>query len=244
MADLGRMIEQAIILAGGKGTRLWPLTQNTPKPLVLVSQKPFLVWQLLYLKNQGFRRALLLVSHFADQIIQYFEKHPIEGLEIEFSVEPEAMGTGGALTNAMALLEDSFFVLNGDSFAPIPYREMEEEFNKSKADICMAVTAADVNPEVPGNVRAQGSKLVEYRKDGGANAGYSWIDAGVYVYKKSALDGVELGTYGIEKTWTQALQKQAVVVYPVSQRFFDIGTPDRLQFFEKNLPQFFNVSKI
>jgi len=237
------MIEQAIILAGGKGTRLWPLTQNTPKPLVLVSQKPFLVWQLLYLKSQGFRRIVLLVSHFADQIIQYFEANPIEGLTIEFSVEPEALGTGGALTNAMAYFDDSFFVLNGDSFAPLDYRAMEEVFHKSGNEICMAVTAADVNPEVPGNVKARDSKLIEYRKDGGTNAGYTWIDAGVYIYKKSALDGIELGTYGIEKTWMQALQKQSVVVHPVTQRFFDIGTPERLQFFESNLPKFFDVSK-
>lgn len=237
------MIEQAVILAGGKGTRLGTLTKNTPKPLVLVAQKPFLVWQLLYLREQGFRRVLLLVSHFADQIIQYFEQNPIEGLEISFSMEPEALGTGGAITNAMAQLEDEFFVLNGDSFAPIDYRAMNDVYVKSGAEICMAVTAADVTPEVPGNVRVQGAKLVEYLKDGGASAGYSWIDAGVYIYKKSALYDVELGSYGVEKTWSQALSRQAMVVHPITQRFFDIGTPERLQNFENNLNKFFDLDK-
>lgn len=237
------MIEQAVILAGGKGTRLGALTTNTPKPLVLVSQKPFLVWQLLYLKQQGFRRVLLLVSHFADQIIQYFETHPIEGLDISFSMEPSALGTGGAITNAMAQLEDEFFVLNGDSFAPIDYRAMNDVYAKSGAEICMAVTAADVTPEVPGNVRVQGAKLTEYLKDGGAQAGYAWIDAGVYIYKKSALYDIELGAYGVEKTWTQALSRQAMVVHPITQRFFDIGTPERLKYFESNLSKFFEVEK-
>lgn len=229
------MIEQAVILAGGKGTRLMPLTKNTPKPLVLVGQKPFLVWQLLFLKNQGVKRVLLLVSHFSEQIIKYFTDHPIEGLKISFSVEPEPMGTGGAVVHALNQLEEEFFLLNGDSFAPIDYRHMENVFRQDHTSISMATISASLVPEVAGNVKIVDGKVSEYKKD----AGYDWIDSGVYIYKKSVLENLVAGSYGIEKTWEDSIKKRLMLAHIIEQRFFDIGTPERLKNFEDKLDLFF-----
>ena len=235
------MIEQAVILAGGKGTRLMPLTKDIPKPLVLVNKKPFLEWQLLFLQKQGTRRALLLVSHLADKIVDYFTQHPIPGLDITFSHETEALGTGGALLNAIEKLEDTFFVLNGDSFAPIRLKEMESEFRKKTSDICVAVLPAEKNMEVPGNMKITEGCVVEYKKEAGIAAGYPWIDAGVYIYNKSVLAKVKAsGFFGIDKTWESSIQNKTMVVYKMSDPFFDIGTPDRLKFFEGKIEKFFD----
>src|ERR1700693_504041 len=112
------MIEQAVILCGGRGTRLGALTAELPKPLLPVDEAPFLDLLLFEPARHGIRRILLLAGFGADRIADYAGATPLNtrfGLTIEVAVEPEPAGTGGALWHARHLLDPEFLMLNGDS---------------------------------------------------------------------------------------------------------------------------------
>src|SRR5436305_1410835 len=106
-------IEQAVILAGGLGTRMRPMTEQVPKPMLPVKGKPFLYHQLRLLESHGFRRALLLVGYLGEQIEEYFGSEDFRSkdavalgltIDIDYSYESSPLGTGGALKNAAAKL--------------------------------------------------------------------------------------------------------------------------------------------
>src|SRR5947199_3481177 len=112
------MIRQAVILCGGRGTRLGALTAEMPKPLLPVDGAPFLDLLLFELGRHGIRRVLLLAGFAAGHIAGYAAATPVKtrfGLGLEVTVEPEPAGTGGALHRVFDRLDDRFLVLNGDS---------------------------------------------------------------------------------------------------------------------------------
>ena len=116
------MIEQAVILCGGRGTRLGALTADLPKPLLPVDEAPFLDLLLFELGRHGIRRILLLAGFGAARIADYAATTPLKarfGLAVEVAVEPEPAGTGGALWHARHRLDDRFLLLNGDSWFDI-----------------------------------------------------------------------------------------------------------------------------
>src|SRR3954447_18395096 len=110
---------QVVILAGGLGTRLWPLTGQIPKPMAPVGGVPYLEHQLRLLRTQGLHDVLILTAYLGNQIENYFKDGRRVGLHIRYSREPEPLGTGGALRNAMHMLDDAFIVIYGDSYLPI-----------------------------------------------------------------------------------------------------------------------------
>jgi len=112
---------QVVILAGGKGTRLRPITYQVPKPMVPIHGKPFLQYQLELIKSLGINEVLLLVGYLGKQIEEYFGGGPKFGLNIEYSYENNPLGTGGALKNAEEKLAEKFLLLNGDTFLPMDY---------------------------------------------------------------------------------------------------------------------------
>src|SRR5437879_6496433 len=120
-------IEQAVILAGGLGTRMRPLTEQVPKPMLPVNGKPFLEHQIRLLESRGFLRVLLLVGYLGEQIEEYFalDSH------IDYSYESSPLGTGGALKNAAAKLDSKFVVLNGDTYLDVDYGKFCADFERS-----------------------------------------------------------------------------------------------------------------
>ena len=127
------MSKQAVILLGGKGTRIQSLYADRPKCLVPVAGKPFLLWQMEWLQAAGFERVHLAAGYMADVLISWLETHPFADMYITLSVEEQPLGTGGALLYARDYLEDeTFFVLNGDSLAPkLDFQALEKAHQKS-----------------------------------------------------------------------------------------------------------------
>src|SRR6266571_3760756 len=115
---------QAVVLAGGLGTRLWPLTKEIPKPMAPVNGLPYLEYQIRLLAAQGFLSTLILTGYLGEQIESYFQDGSALGLSLRYSREPAPLGTGGALRHARALLEERFLLIYGDSFLPIGYRPL------------------------------------------------------------------------------------------------------------------------
>jgi len=120
---------QAVILAGGLGTRLEPLTKQTPKVMVFVNDRPFLQHLLELLKRQGIDDVILCIGYLREQIKDFLQNGERLEIRIRYSEENERLlGTGGALKQAQNLLDDHFFVINGDTYLPIDYTEIERAF--------------------------------------------------------------------------------------------------------------------
>src|SRR5260370_9474138 len=134
---------QAVILAGGLGRRMRPITETIPKPMIMVARKPFLQHQLELLSDAGIERALLLVAYLGEQIQEYFGDGAKFGCHISYSFEPTLLGTGGALKNAEAQLQDYFVLVNGDTYLGIDYRALGKEFVAAN---CSALIVAYEKP--------------------------------------------------------------------------------------------------
>lgn len=226
---------QVVILAGGLGTRLRPITETIPKPLVPVFDKPFLFWQLLDLKAQGFTRILLLVAYLGQQIVDYFGDGSSLGLEIEYSFEPSPMGTGGALKNAQDLLDDEFILINGDSFLQAPLVEMVKEFRDQNLEALISTYDNRVpTPVIPNLITSEGL-VRNYKKDAGLAEGFDLIDSGVYVIKKKVIERTQADHFALADLWPDLVKQQKLGAFAVNERFYDIGTPERLKEFEEKV---------
>ena len=224
---------QVVILAGGLGTRLRPLTHTVPKPMVLINGKPFLEYQLEMLKKNGFKDFILCTGYLGEKIEEYFGNGEKIGIHIKYSKESEPLGTGGALKNAQKLLEDEFTVIYGDSFLPMDYKSLIADFNKSKK-LAMPVVFKN-NPKIVLN-NIEVSKTGEVLRYDKRNEGQSnYVEAGVHVFKKGVLNFVpENSVFSLEEELLPVLIKKGELnAHITNKRFYDIGTFERLEIFTK-----------
>lgn len=230
-------INQAVILVGGKGERLKPLTDNMPKPMVEVCGRPFLEYLLLLLKGNEIRNLLFLAGYLGGKIETYFGDGRKWGVKIDYSFEKEPVGTGGALKLAKDKLEDEFFLLFGDSYLPINYMKMANEYTKSKKKAVLAIYDNREDTGVPFNVTVDKSKKIIslYDKGKGNTQSFNYCDAGVAVVNKEVLSLVR-GKMPIsfeEETYPKLIAKGGLGYYIAENRFYDIGAIGRIKNFEK-----------
>jgi len=229
---------QVVILAGGLGTRLRPITEKVPKPMVPVASEPFLYWQLSDLKSQGYKKVLLLVAYLGEQVRTFFGDGSGMGLQIEYAFEPEPLGTGGALKNALPQLANEFILLNGDSFLQAPLIEMERTFERGYDAVISTYDNHDPVPVIP-NLKVRGDKVVDYKKDAPASEGFDKIDSGIYVMKKALVEGEKRERFMLADLWPPLIASGKLGAFGVHERFYDIGTPDRLKEFEEKVRDYF-----
>lgn len=225
---------QAVILAGGLGTRLRPITERIPKPMVEVSGEPFLVRIVRWLVQHGFRRQLLLLGYRGEMVSQYFGDGSRFAAEISYSREEQPLGTGGALRLALNQLDDEFLVLYGDSYLPIDYREVESEFHRVACDGLLVVFDNHVADTGVINNVAVGSDgyVIRYAK-GVGSPDLKYVEAGALCFRRSVFSNLPLEkSISLEQElYPQLIAKKQLRAFITRQRFFDIGTPDRLQEF-------------
>lgn len=238
-------MKQVVILAGGLGTRLRPLTEKVPKPMVTVLGQPFLHWQLQDLKAQGYTRVLLLVAYLGEQVEAHFGDGSRLGMNLTYAYEVQPMGTGGAIKNGRTQLDDSFILLNGDSFLHAPLAQMETAFDGASTEtrglIDAMVSTYDnrvATPVIP-NIKTEGSRVVAYEKDAGPEKGFREIDSGIYILKRDLIVGEARDTFMLADLWPPLIQRGRLGAFKVDERFYDIGTVDRLKEFEEKVRDYF-----
>lgn len=227
---------QAVILAGGLGTRLRPLTYEIPKPMVPVLGKPFLEHLITLLKERGAGEILLLTGYLGEQIEAHFGDGAVLGIPIRYSREASPLGTGGALVQALPLLRETFVLLYGDSFLPIDFGAVHARLDDPR---WKGVTVAYDNTH-PTDVRenlaltGDGGVLL-YLKDGD-DPRLSHVEAGVTALRKGALAGLPEGAFSLEQTlFPRLIADGALGAYETLERFYDIGTPGRLETIRRRL---------
>lgn len=227
---MGRELHiQAAILAGGLGKRMRPLTESIPKPMIEVRGKPFLHHQFEVLRSFGIRRIVLLVAYLGDQIEKHFGDGAALGLHLTYSYEPEPLGTGGALKNAAAMLEEEFLLLNGDTYLAIDYAGLAKAFHASKA-MAMIVAYENSDARVPSNLALSAdASVATYRKHDAR--GLTHVDAGVIALRREVLDEIPLGRKCSleEEIFPKLIERGQMKAWVTKEPFYDMGSPAGLE---------------
>lgn len=224
---------QAVILAGGLGTRMRPLTYRLPKPMLPVLHRPFLEYQIELLAANGIKRFLLLVSYLGKSIEDRFGKGG-SGLEIAYSYEASPLGTGGALKNAEPLLDEDFLVINGDTLLDIEYAALADRF-RSRTAMAMIVAHRNQSKKVASNLAIDAADVVqEYEKRLPTG---DYVDAGVVALRKLVLKMIPAAQKCSfeQEVFPKLISKGQMLAWRTGQPFFDIGTPEGLESLETHL---------
>lgn len=215
---------QAIILAGGMGTRLRSILQNIPKPMAPIHNKPFLAYLLDYLQSQGIAHVVLSVHYLREQIQDFF-KNEYAGIQISYAIEEEPLGTGGAILKSLEKinLDQPVFVLNGDTFLKLNYRKMFHECFEE--NLSMALRKM---PDCSryGAVVLNENHIVAFTEKGIASAG--WINGGVYLINPRMLQQEMLPQkFSFETDFLfPSISKLKPRAFLVDDYFIDIGIPE------------------
>jgi NDP-sugar pyrophosphorylase family protein len=217
---------QLAILAGGLGTRLGPLTANTPKSLVPVLGQPFLEHQIKLVREAGVRRLVLCIGHYGEQIVERFDDGSSYGVEIAYSQEgDQLLGTGGALKKAEHLLDDAFMMMWGDSYLLLDYAAIWKAFQAQDLPAMMVVYRNE-NKRVSSNVVVQDGKAVVYDK-WMEDSAKVYIDEGLTCLTKRVLDRVPVGEpFAIEQVFKELAAEGKLAAYETDQPFYEIGSPE------------------
>lgn len=201
---------QSVILCGGKGTRLYPLTYEVPKPMLPIKGKPVLHYQIEYLKEQGIKTIYLAVGYLKEQIIDYFKDGNEYGVEIKYLYD-ECEGTGGALRDLKNMnLKNSTLVMNGDTLFHVDIQDM---LKHHKEEITIGVAEID-NPERFGVV--QDGKIQEKVK-----VERGLVSIGLYIIEPKVFDIIPNGYCSLEKDIFPQLKQG---FYQYSGDWYDMGT--------------------
>ncbi|MHB1282357.1 MAG: nucleotidyltransferase family protein [Metallibacterium scheffleri] len=221
------MADEAIILAGGRGTRLQGVVSDVPKPLAPVQGRPFLAWLLDLLAQQGMRRVILATGYKAERVQTAIGKD-WHGMRIDYAVESTPLGTGGAIVHAMQRIEgDAAFVLNGDTYLELDYARFAATMRAQHAGLGMALAlVADVSRY--GAVLASNGRVTGFSEKGGAGSG--WINAGVYWLPRSLPMPAATQAFSFEDTVLRAAAGQGTLhACTATDAFIDIGVPEDFQ---------------
>jgi NDP-sugar pyrophosphorylase family protein len=238
---------QALILAGGLGTRLRSVVSDRPKPMAEVGDAPFLAYQLDYLRRFGVDRVVLCVGYRYQQVRDYFGDGAGSGLRIDYSIEAEPLGTGGALRLAEPLIEeDAFLLLNGDSYFDLDLGCLirAHASNRARDPHCLGTLAL---VEVA-DARAYGT--VALAEDARVTGFYekadeivifpSFVNAGIYALQKSVNEYIPTAVrVSLERDTFPAIlaSQQTLFGYPASGFFVDIGTPEGYSRFREHFEE-------
>jgi mannose-1-phosphate guanylyltransferase len=220
---------QALILAGGEGTRLRPLTSTVPKPVVPLVDRPFIAFMLDWLRGHGVDDVVMSCGHLADGVRSVLGDGESVGVRLRYLEEPRPLGTGGALKFAEDLLDDRFLMLNGDVLTDIDVSAQLAAHEASGARATLALYPVE-DPSAYGLVRlaADGSVTEFVEKPAPDQIDTNNISAGVYVLEKSVLSLLAAGEpASIERDVFPALVGDGLFGHVSPGYWKDIGTPER-----------------
>lgn len=216
---------EAIILAGGFGTRLGELTKHVPKPMLEVAGRPFITHLLDRLANCGCDHAVLSVGYLADRFVQAFGDN-YRGLRLDYALEDHPLGTGGAMINSLRFCSAAdVLILNGDTYVDVDYQAMLEEHLSGREAVTVGVCAAGDTSRY-GTVRIDDGKITAFLEKGCTEAG--WINAGIYIVNVAAIRTFRFSSaFSMER---DLIEKHLNDLHPkafeLEGRFIDIGVPE------------------
>ena len=225
------MSNSAILLVGGFGTRLAPLTELTPKPMLSVAGIPFTEHQIVKAREAGITEIVLATSYLAEVFEPYFGDGERFGIKISYAVEEKALGTGGAILNASKSLtgDGPVFIFNGDVLSSHDLRSQLALHQKSGADVTLHLTEV-IDARAFGVVEMDGNRILTFNEKM-ENPPTKIINAGCYIFNRQVFERIPDGqVVSVEReTFPELLADGALLSgYLDSSYWLDIGTPSAL----------------
>lgn len=226
---------KAIILAGGAGTRLRPLTLNIPKALVDIQGKTMTEHLFDLFKRHGITEVVMTVGYLKDKIKNYYGDGSKFGMNISYIDEDEPLGTAGALRKIKHLLTEPFIVTNGDELKDIDIDNMLRLHRKENGHGTIALTKVD-DPSKYGVARLEGNKILEFvEKPKKEEAPSKLINSGFYILEPEIIDIIPEGFAMFEKDIFPFLAREGKLTgFPFDGQWFDTGNYERLDNARKN----------
>jgi len=215
---------EAIVLAGGFGTRLRQAVPDLPKPMAPVAGRPFLEILLTSLARKGFRRAVLSLGYLAEKVVRHFGER-YAGMELAYEIENTPLGTGGAMRQALKRCEaDHAFVLNGDTYLDIEAAEIEKRWRDHRRPIIVAREVPETSRY--GRLLTADDGSVSFSPKG--HQGPGLINAGCYLLPKPIFEKNPCGeAFSLEADWLpKEIGRQRFDVFVTRGLFIDIGVPE------------------
>lgn len=218
---------KAVIMAGGEGTRLRPLTCTLPKPMARMCGTPVLLYILDLLVAAGFKEAILTLKYMPNSIIQYFNDDEYKGIKLEFVIEDEYLGTAGSVKNALAETSESVLVISGDAMCDYSLGEIIRTHEKNKADVTVVCTQVE-DPREYGLVQIDENSFITgfLEKPGWSQASSDLANTGIYILEPSCINEIPAAVaYDFAKElFPKLLEKnKKLLAYKADGYWCDIG---------------------
>lgn len=217
-----------VIIAGGIATRLRPMTVNVPKAMLPIAGKPFIAHQLDLFKKNGLQRVVICSSYLSEQIEDFVGDGSRFGLSVSFSVDGDKLlGTGGAIKKALPLLEDVFFVIYGDSYLDVNFKNVYDYF-LSQSGLGLMTVLKNRNVWDSSNIVFKEGRIINYDKVI-KTQNMEYIDYGLGILNKSVFEVMnKQEIFDLSELYKKIINMQKMIGYEVVTRFYEIGSPKGL----------------
>jgi len=225
---------EAIVLAGGLGTRLQSVVSEVPKPMAPIKDVPFLEYILKYLKKNGVNRVVLSVGYKWETIKNYFGD-TFDGIELVYSVEDEPLGTGGAIKKALSKVNSKeIYIINGDTFFNVDLKALDLRDNKSKIQLSLKKM---YNYDRYGSVEVdESNNVTQFTEKSFQKVGN--INGGIYLVTKDIFDSFDVAVkFSFEEFMEKNFEALHVTAHIFEDYFIDIGIPEDYARAQKELEQ-------
>ncbi len=225
---------KGVILAGGLGTGLREIVYDRPKPMAPIVGMPFLEHLMRLLMEQGITEIILCISHMANQIKSYFGNGSRWGFDITYSEEEIPLGTAGAIKKAKRYIDNTFLVLNGDSYSNLDLKQFLDFHKSKRSNFTLALTKVNDSAHF-GNVILKEDKIIEFSEKKDSNGGF--VSSGFYIFEPKIFDYIEPDrNLSLEKDIFPQLTKEGQLWgYPYEGYFIDIGRPETYVKFKEDV---------
>lgn len=225
---------QVAILAGGLATRLGALTRLQPKSLVRIEGKPFLEYQLKFLRKAGARDIVLCLGHLGEQIESYFGDGARFGVSIKYSHEPRLLGTAGALKKAAPLLQDVFFTLYGDSYLFLDFA-LALSYFRSQDRLALMTVYKNLDRYDRSNTAVEAGLVKKFSKRE-RTEDMVYIEYGANIFRKKVLELVPAEEpYSLDDLFPRLIEGGELLAFEVKERFYEIGSTQGLKEFSESV---------
>ena len=221
------MIKEAIILAGGFGTRLKEITGDTPKPMALINGRPFLEYQLSFLDSWGVNHVVLSLGYKAEIIKSHF-REKYKKIDISYIVEEEPLGTGGAIKLAFSKINGlAAFVLNGDTLFDVNLKRLTDCMRIRQSEFCIALRYS-WDPDRYGSVELDKNSMIVKFFEKAQDSDENFINGGLYAIKKDYFLNMDFpDKFSVEKDFFEKNYKtERFFGFRCHSYFIDIGIPE------------------
>ena len=228
-------IKQAVILAGGRGTRLKPITDSIPKPMIAFHGRPFLEYLVEMLREAGIQEILLLLGYLPETIVDHFGDGARHGIRIRYSITPVEDETGPRLRAVREQMDPTFLLMYCDNYWPIRLEAMIGQF-RSLAPLAQITAYSNRDHYTRDNVRVSSEGRVERYDKTRTAPGLEGVDIGFVILEREAMDLLPAGNVNFEASvYPRLVEKGRMAAYLTDHRYYSVGSHERLPLTEKFL---------